>query len=146
VDVQHVSVGAQLPGQAAARRAGIARLSGQSDAEIAAEVLAMGGYTDLGELDCVRIAAAYRHDCVSAHTYIAGALEHPPAARLTVPVTVVLAADDPYTADSADRYLDWSLFAEAVSRRELADGGHYFLRTRPALAAGAVLAAVSVTA
>jgi amino acid adenylation domain-containing protein len=142
VEVQHVFVGAQLPGDAAARRAGIARLGEQSDAEIAADLLAMGGYTDLGELDAARIAAAYRHDCVAAHQYIAGALEHRPAVPLTVPVTVVVAADDPYTADSADRYRDWSLFAEAVSRHELADGGHYFLRTRPAQAAAAVLAAV----
>ncbi|MFY9931989.1 MAG: amino acid adenylation domain-containing protein [Streptosporangiaceae bacterium] len=142
VDVQHVFLGAQLPGEAAARRAGIARLGGRSDAQIAADLLAMGGYTDLGELDAARIAAAYRHDCVSAHQYIAGALERRPATRLSVPVTVVVAADDPYTADSADRYRDWSLFAEAVSRHELADGGHYFLRTRPAQAAAAVLAAV----
>jgi amino acid adenylation domain-containing protein len=141
VDVQHVFVGAQLPGNAAARRAGIARLGRQTNAEIAADLLAMGGYTELAELEVARIAAAYRHDCVSAHRYVADALEHGPATPLTAPVTVVVAADDPYTADSADRYRDWSLFAEAVSRHELADGGHYFLRTRPAQAAAAVLAA-----
>jgi len=124
----------------------MARLGRQSDAEITVDLLAMGGYTDLGELDTSRIAAAYRHDCTGAHQYLAGALEHPAAVPLTAPVTVVVAADDPYTADSDRRYLDWAPFAEAVTRHELTDGGHYFLRTRPDQAAGAVLATVLATA
>jgi surfactin synthase thioesterase subunit len=52
---------------------------------------------------------------------------------------VVVAADDPYTTDSAVRYRDWGFVAGQVDRHELADGGHYFLRTRPAQAAEAVL-------
>jgi surfactin synthase thioesterase subunit len=59
--------------------------------------------------------------------------------KLSVPVTVVVAADDPSTADSAVRYRDWGFVADRVDRHELADGGHYFLRTRPAEAARAVL-------
>jgi surfactin synthase thioesterase subunit len=85
------------------------------------------------------MGAAYRHDCVSAHRYLADALDRPPAAKLSAPVTVVVAADDPYTADSAVRYRDWGFVAGQVDRHELADGGHYFLRTRPALAAQAIL-------
>jgi surfactin synthase thioesterase subunit len=103
VDVEHVFVGAQLPGDL-----GVAQLDGRDD--------------------------AYRHDIRSAHGYLADA---PP--RLSVPVTVVVAADDPRTADYADRYRDWELLAERVDLHELADGGHYFLRTRPAEAARAVL-------
>jgi len=76
---------------------------------------------------------------VSAHRYLADALDRPPAAKLSAPVTVVVAADDPSTADSAVRYRDWGFVAGQVDRHELADGGHYFLRTRPAEAAGAVL-------
>ena len=59
--------------------------------------------------------------------------------KLPAPVTVVVAADDPYTADFADRYRDWRLLADQVDLHELVDGGHYFLRTRPAEAAEAVL-------
>jgi len=76
---------------------------------------------------------------VSAHRYLADALDRPPAEKLSAPVTVVVAADDPYTADSAVRYRDWEFAAGQVDRHELPDGGHYFLRTRPAEAARAVL-------
>ena len=46
------------------------------------------------------VGAAYRHDCVAAHRYFADLLDARPA-PLPVPVTVVLAADDPSTAGSA---------------------------------------------
>jgi surfactin synthase thioesterase subunit len=142
VDVRRVFLGAQLPGDAARRRASVTELTGRSNAEIAGALSADGGYTELGELDAQRagqIGAAYRHDCVSAHRYLADALDSPPAEKLSAPVTVVVAADDPSTADSAVRYRDWEFAAGQVDRHELPDGGHYFLRTRPAEAAHAVL-------
>jgi amino acid adenylation domain-containing protein len=157
VNVQRVFVAAQLPGDAADRRASITDLTGRSDAEIAAELTMVTGATEfraelgeadfraeLGELDAPRaeqIGAAYRHDCVSAHRWIADALDRPPAVKLSAPVTVVVAADDPYTAGSRHRYREWQLLADQVDLHELADGGHYFLRTRPAQAAQAVLQA-----
>ena len=64
--------------------------------------------------------------------------------RLSAPVTVVVAADDPYTAGFADRYGDWQIVAEHVDLHELSGGGHYFLRTRPAEAAQAVLRATEL--
>ena len=142
VDVERVFLGAQLPGRAAARRASVTDLAARSNAEIAAALSADNGYTELGELDAQRagqIGAAYRHDCVSAHRYLADAMDRPAEVKLSVPVTVVVAADDPSTADSAVRYRDWGFVADRVDRHELADGGHYFLRTRPAEAARAVL-------
>jgi surfactin synthase thioesterase subunit len=146
VDVQRVFVAAQLPGDAADRRASITDLTGRNDAEIAAELTADAGdlRAELGQLDAPRaeqIGAAYRHDCVSAHRWIADALDSPPAVKLSAPVTVVVAADDPYTAGSRHRYREWQLLADQVDLHELADGGHYFLRTRPAQAAQAVLRA-----
>jgi len=142
VDVQRLFLGAQLLGDAADRRATIADLTGRSNAEIAAGLSADSGYTELGELDAQRaehVGAAYRHDCVSAHRYLADVLESPPAGKLPVPVTVVVAADDPSTADLPRRQREWQLLAEHVDLHELADGGHYFLRTRPTEAAHAVL-------
>ena len=139
VEVARVFLGAQLPGDAAGRRASVTELTGRSNAEIAAVLSAKGGNTELGEPDAARVGAAYRHDCVSAHRYLADALDCPPAVRLPAPVTVVVAADDPSTAHSADRYRDWRFLADQVDLHELVDGGHYFLRTRPAQAAGAVL-------
>ncbi|MEU9848719.1 amino acid adenylation domain-containing protein [Streptomyces sp. NPDC047985] len=147
VDVGRVFLGAQLLGDADDRRAAISELTGRSNAEIAAGLSAHGGHTSLGELGAQHaehVGAAYRHDCVSAHRYFADALERPPAQKLSAPVTVVVAADDPSTAQYPRRYRDWQLLAEQVDLHELADGGHYFLRTRPAEAAKAVLHAAEL--
>ncbi|MFF1629288.1 amino acid adenylation domain-containing protein [Streptomyces sp. NPDC058272] len=149
VDVQRVFLGAQLLGDSTDRRATITELTGRSNAEIAAKLTADGGYTELGELDAQHaehVGAAYRHDCVSAHRYFADALDSPPAPRLSAPVTVVVAADDPSTAGYRRRYRDWRLLAEQVDLHELADGGHYFPRTRPTEAAQAVLRAAELFA
>jgi surfactin synthase thioesterase subunit len=149
VDVQRVFLGAQLLGNTADRRATITELTGRSNAEIAAKLMADGGYTELDELDAQHaehIGAAYRHDCLSAHGYFADALDSPPALKLSAPVTVVVAADDPSTADHRRHYRDWQLLAEQVDLHELADGGHYFPRTRPTEAAQAVLHAVPLFA
>ncbi|MFI2347899.1 amino acid adenylation domain-containing protein [Streptomyces sp. NPDC019443] len=142
VDVPRVFLGAQLLGDATERRAAITELTGRSNAEIAARLGADSGHTELGELDAQHaehVGAAYRHDCVAAHRYFADALDAPPTVKLSAPVTVVIAADDPHTAEFPRRYRDWQLLAERVDLHELADGGHYFLRTRPTEAAKAVL-------
>jgi surfactin synthase thioesterase subunit len=142
VEVPQVFLGAQLPGTAADRRRAITELNGRSDAEIAAGLSADSAFAGLAELDGRRaelVGAAFRHDCLSAHRYLADVLDSPPVEKLSVPVTVVLAADDPVTAESADRFRDWQVLAEHVDLHELADGGHHFLRTRPAEAADAVL-------
>ncbi|MET9661942.1 amino acid adenylation domain-containing protein [Streptomyces sp. NPDC006510] len=149
VHVQRVFLGAQLLGDADDRRAAITELTGRSNAEIAAHLSTDGGCTALGELSAQHaehVGAAYRHDCVSAHRYFTDALEHPPAQKLSAPVTVVVAADDPSTAEYPRRYRDWQLLAGQVDLHELADGGHYFLRTRPAEAAKAVLQATELFA
>ncbi|MCW2534674.1 MAG: non-ribosomal peptide synthetase, partial [Modestobacter sp.] len=142
VDVQRVFLGAQLPGTATDRRRAITELTGRSDAELAAGLSADSAFAGLGELDDQRaelVGAAFRHDCLSAHRYLADALDSPPADKLSAPVTVVVAGDDPITAESGRRFRDWQFLAEHVDLHELADGGHHFLRTRPAEAAEAVL-------
>ena len=79
--VQRVFLAAQLLGDAADRRASITELTRRSNADIVTDLSADSGYTELGELDAQRaehVAAAYRHDCLSAHGYFANALESPP--------------------------------------------------------------------
>jgi surfactin synthase thioesterase subunit len=142
VEVQRVFLGAQLLGAAADRRAAVTELGKRSNAEIAARLSTGSGYTELGELDAERtehVGAAYRHDYVSANRYFAEVLDHPPAERLSAPVTVVVAADDPATAEFRERYSDWELLAEHVELHELAGGGHYFPRTCPGDVGQAVL-------
>jgi surfactin synthase thioesterase subunit len=140
--VRRVFLGAQLLGSAADRRAAITELDERSNAEISARLSANRDYTELGDLDAERaehVGAAYRHDYVSANRYFAEVLDHPPAERLSAPITVVVAADDPATAEFRERYSDWQLLAEHVELHELAGGGHYFPRTRPSDAGQAVL-------
>ncbi|MFI8305090.1 amino acid adenylation domain-containing protein [Streptomyces sp. NPDC085927] len=142
VEVQRVFIGAQLLGNAADRRDAVTELAELSDAEIAAKLSADSGYAELHELDAQRaehIGAAYRHDCVSAHRYFADLLDTPPAVKLSVPATVVVATDDPMTADHPRRHRDWELLAAHVDLHELAEGGHYFLRSCPIETAQAVL-------
>ncbi|MEU6403459.1 amino acid adenylation domain-containing protein [Streptomyces sp. NPDC046985] len=144
IEAVRVFVGAQLPGAAAERRRAADELARRGDAEIAAALAADSGYSELGELNAQHaehIGAAYRHDCVAAHRYFADALQAPDARRLTAPVTVVLAADDPHTAGGRERHLAWRFLTDHVDLCELPDGGHYFPRTRPSEAAQAVLGA-----
>jgi len=152
VAVRRVFVGAQLPGTAAGRRTAAAELAGRGGAEIAAGLSADGGYPELAELDAQRaehVGAAYRHDCGAAHHYLAGALDASAgesSGPLAAPVTVVVAADDPSTAEYPRRHREWLALAEHVDLHELPDGGHYFPRTRPAETARAVLRAADLFA
>jgi amino acid adenylation domain-containing protein len=145
--VRRVFLGAQLLGAAADRRAAVTEVGARSNAEISARLSADSGYTELGELGAERaehVGAAYRHDYVSANRYFADVLDNPPPERLSGPVTVVVAADDPATAGFGVGHRDWELLAEHVELHELPDGGHYFPRTRPAEAAQAVLQAAGM--
>lgn len=141
-DVQRIFVGAQLLGNIAERRAHISELAERTNQDIAAWLSADSGYTALSELDeqhAEHVGAAYRHDCVSAHHYFIDVLDSPPTEKLRVPLTVVVANDDPNTFEFQTQYQDWKVLAEQVDLCELAGGGHYFLRTRPADAVHAVL-------
>ena len=70
----------------------------------------------------------------------------PPAEKLSAPLTVVVAADDPLTAGFPHRYRDWLLLASSVDLHELADGGHDFPRSRPAETAQTILHAAGLLA
>jgi surfactin synthase thioesterase subunit len=148
-NVRRVFLGAQLLGTAPDRRAAVAEIGERSNGEISARLSADSGYTELGELDAERaehVGAAYRHDYVSANRYFADVLDNPPSERLAAPVTVVVAADDAATPGFRVRHRDWKLLAQDVELHELADGGHYFVRTQPAEAAQAVLGAAKLFA
>jgi amino acid adenylation domain-containing protein len=136
VEVARLFLGAQLPRDAAVRRAEVDQLLERGDAEIVAELGPDAGHAEVDAQRAEHIAAAYRHDCVAAHRYFADLLEAP-AAPLPIPVTVVLAADDPSTAEH-HRHQEWQLVAEHVDLELLPDGGHHFLRTRPSAAADVV--------
>jgi amino acid adenylation domain-containing protein len=146
VEVRRVFLGAELLGDARDRRAAVTELAAGSDAEIAAALSAEAGFDELDTRHAEHIGSAYRHDCASAHHYFAAAIEDPPEPKLSSPVTVVVAADDPNTPGFPRRHSDWQVLAEHVDLHEIACGGHYFPRTRPAEAAQAVLRAAELLA
>jgi len=133
---------AQLLGTPTERRAAVAQLTGRRSADLGAALAADGGYEELAAQDPRRAeqaGAAYRHDCISAHQHLAALLEDPTATRLPVPVTVVVATDDPHTAAARQRYRDLERLVEHVDLHEVPGGGHFFVRTCPRAAATAVL-------
>ncbi|HWD01402.1 MAG TPA: amino acid adenylation domain-containing protein [Amycolatopsis sp.] len=145
LNVRRLFLGAQLLGTADERRAAISELGRLSDAELASSLAADHGYPELAGLGperAARVGAAVRYDCVSAHSYLASALVKPPSPRLTTPVTVVVADDDPITAGFRERHGEWRLLAEHVELQAIAVGGHYFPSTDPAGTAQIVLRAV----
>ena len=81
----------------------------------------------------------------STNGYLIGAQQEP-VARLQTPVHVVLAADDPTTSGPEGRHSSWARIADTVEGYLLAEGGHYFIRSRPADVAALVAAACPVPA
>ncbi|MBO0874230.1 MAG: amino acid adenylation domain-containing protein, partial [Pseudonocardia sp.] len=135
VQVERILLGSQLIGDQARLRASIAELHAADNSEILSWLSRHGALVELVRLDAHRarrIAEAYRHDAVAAGRYFLDAVERPPAERLKVPITVVVAADDPATGEFEVRYREWEVLAEQVELYVLAGGGHYFPRTRPA--------------
>jgi amino acid adenylation domain-containing protein len=149
VPIERVFVGSQLIGDPPSQRIGIAELLAGDNATILDRLGREGGSSDLAALDAnraERLAEAYRHDGLGACHYFLAALQRPPATRLSAPISVVVAADDPATAGFASRYREWRVLAEQVELYVLADGGHHFPRTRPAETAKAVLRAAQPAA
>lgn len=139
-DVRGVYLGAQLPGTAAARRDQAAEVRTLTDRQVLDTLILETGKTELAALRGTQrqlLAEAYRHDVAAACRYLADALEAGQP-RLDVPVTVVLAADDPELGrhlPEDDRDTDaaeWTGLVGEVRMVELADGGHYFPAARPA--------------
>lgn len=141
-----VVLGAMLLDEPAVLAAENAAVSAMSNAEITAQLHRDSAYIELDLLRSERadvVGAAYRHDVCTTNAYLDAAQSGP---RLSTPVDVVVAADDPSTAGHARRHERWRLVAETVRLHEIAEGGHYFVRTRAADAAGTVVAALSATA
>ncbi|SDM86671.1 non-ribosomal peptide synthetase [Allokutzneria albata] len=141
-DVRQVFVGAQLVGEVAERERVSATVTALGDLEITGRLSGDSAYTELGGLDTERAAlvgAAYRHDVVAANRFFVSAHEEG-APRLATPLTLVVAADDEATEGYRRGSGNWPLVAENVDVRELADGGHYFPRTRPAETAAVITA------
>jgi amino acid adenylation domain-containing protein len=133
-EVPRIFLAAQLLGDPATRRTSIGELERMRTEQIATWLTRARGYTELETLDeaqADQVGAAYRHDVISAHRYLAEILESPVRMRLRVPATVIVAEDDTATTGYEQRVGDWRTLVEDAEFRVLESGGHYFSRTRP---------------
>jgi amino acid adenylation domain-containing protein len=132
--------GALLDGADALRRE-IDQVGALSNQQITEDLHRDSAYVELDLLKAERsdqVSRAYRHDVRTANEYLIGASGQPDPLR--APVEVVVAADDPATAGHQERYRDWERLAGTVHLHELDEGGHYFVRTRPAALADLISA------
>ena len=138
-----IMLGAIMLDEPARLRREIEEVSSASDREITGRLREDAAYAGLDLMAAERrelIARAYRHDVCSTDRYFLRLRERDTATRLPVPVDVIVADDDPSTAGYQARYRDWERAASVVAIRVLADGGHYFIRTRAAEAAALIAA------
>ncbi|OED49637.1 hypothetical protein AB838_06165 [Rhodobacteraceae bacterium (ex Bugula neritina AB1)] len=77
------------------------------------------------------IVDVFRHDSLEANGYLLNRLRGARHLQLAAPVTLVLASDDPATAQFDGRHHGWEPLAGQLEVKVLQDGGHYFMGTRP---------------
>jgi len=123
-------------------RAEIAEADALVDSDVKALLSAARAYVELdgGSEDRTNLlGTVYRHDVVSAAEFLLKRRRHSPGGQLDVPVTVLVAEDDPATAGYEMSYGSWRAFSSQVELATVPEGGHYLMRTRPTEVAAAVL-------
>jgi surfactin synthase thioesterase subunit len=138
-----VFVAARLLDEPAALRREIDEVSALTNREITDRLHDDSAYIELDLLRSERaevVGRAFRHDVCTTNRFLLE-VRHGPA--LGVPIVAVGAADDPTTPDFATGYRRWTALGE-VSPQLFDDGGHYFVRSRPADVAALVANRVAV--
>ncbi|MFE9007773.1 amino acid adenylation domain-containing protein [Streptomyces sp. NPDC007875] len=139
--VERVYIGALLLGDTETLAAEMTRAATADDQSLLSRLRAGEVYTELEELGTERadvVARAYQHDVLTAGRHLRAVGENPEAYRLDAPVEVVVARDDAATAALTEEYGGWKAISDRITLHELAAGGHYFVRTRPAETAALV--------
>ncbi|HEU5109813.1 MAG TPA: amino acid adenylation domain-containing protein, partial [Micromonosporaceae bacterium] len=144
-----VFLGAMMLDSPAELRREMDEVSALDDREIIAHLRQDSAYVEMDWLKAERaemVAAAYRHDVCSTNRHLIEIQEDPARYRLRASLDVVVAGDDPTTAQPRRRGPAWNALADGVTLHELDEGGHYFIRTRPEDVAALVRAARPVPA
>ncbi|MFF2013513.1 amino acid adenylation domain-containing protein [Streptomyces sp. NPDC058195] len=147
-ELTEVFLGALLLDSVADLRAEIDEVSALTPRQITERLMVDSSYVELDRLKPERatlVGSAYQHDVRSTNTYLMELHADPAPHRVSTPVHVVIATDDPTTKGGDQRYRDWSAIAGELHLHELAGGGHYFAGTRAADTA-AIVAGVRAAA
>ncbi len=89
-----------------------------------------GELNKMSESQLAQLVKVFRTDACNANYYLADLTRK--TTKMSFPLIMVAAKDDPLTPDYSGLYVGWGQICESVNLAELADGGHYFCRTRPA--------------
>ncbi|MGP3969979.1 amino acid adenylation domain-containing protein [Streptomyces sp. 6N223] len=141
---ERVFLGGALLPDAEDLRAESAEVAAAGNADLLGRLREDSAYVELDAFQPERAEVAgraYRHDVLTANRHLLRLRQDAGPYRLDAPIEAVVARDDATTARAAERYGDWKALSDRVSLRELDQGGHYFVTTRPAEAAEAVRAA-----
>jgi surfactin synthase thioesterase subunit/acyl carrier protein len=133
-DVRAVCVGGVvLDADHVAQSAHIGKLATLPEAQGIVELLTQAGLAAahaLGPEDLQAIVEKFRQDSVLSvwcnHEHFCAS----DAAQLPIPLICFVAADDPLTQDAEAAARHWSLASTGVRTVTLAEGGHYFVKTR----------------
>ncbi|MCX4692918.1 amino acid adenylation domain-containing protein [Streptomyces sp. NBC_01408] len=128
-----VFLGALLLTPADALRAETDEVTALTPRQITERLMVDSSYVELDQLQPERAAlvgSAYQHDVASTNAHLLELHEDPQPHRITAPVHVVLAKDDPTTKGGEEAHRAWKAVAGEVTLHELAGGGHYFTSTR----------------
>ncbi|MET8136547.1 amino acid adenylation domain-containing protein [Streptomyces sp. NPDC005251] len=134
-DLRHVFIGSKLLPPAKDMQESIDMIETWTDDEIISYMVEETGYTELDGLDrryTSFMGDLFRHDVCGGYRYFIGVTEEEPDWRIEAPFTVVVADDDKGLTHAVDEYRCWERVANDVNFRELAGGGHYFVRGNPA--------------
>lgn len=115
----------------------------QSDEQLAMGFARLGGFEDLSAAEAKAIGRLLRHDGTEARRYFHARLSAPDG-RIRAPLSCLIGAADPLTADYAEKWSAWRLCAERCELHVL-PGDHYFVRQYPQSVAECLMAAVAAT-
>ncbi|MFE7558204.1 amino acid adenylation domain-containing protein [Kitasatospora sp. NPDC057500] len=148
---RRVLVGGVAPDWPAKVWAETERIRALSDGEVAATLLREGVYVEFDELKPERarlLGPAYRHDVLSAGSFLLAARQSPAAHRVRTGIELVVTEDGQRgpagtAGDRGHGHWDWRHFSDEVTQRRLPGRGECSPRTRAADARDAVLAALN---
>jgi len=106
-----------------------------SDAALQRMIRAWGGASALNESALERLLRDFRRDSRLAMQHAKRNVR----IEVRAPIVSVLSLDDPLTRGKEARYRSWQRCARVVHGVLLADGGHYFVGSRPAEVAEVIL-------
>ena len=105
-----------------------------SDAEIVSWLVDVTGFTfdHMGDTSLTQhLACAFRNDAIEANRMLIPLWQNP-RPLMDQPLLCLIAQNDPLTTDHAALAQNWQRFSQQLVTRELADGGHYFIKSHAA--------------